>query len=222
MKISGPQIKICGLTKPDQAKKCAFLGADAIGMVFYEKSPRNISIKRAGEISSLLPEDIAKVGVFVNESFDFVMERVEKCNLTAVQLHGNESDGFVARLKKQGIFVIKALFASKEPGMDKAGIYDASAFLVECGKGALPGGNARAWDWKSARKLALSSKIPVIIAGGLCPENVAKAAFQSFADAVDVSSGVESSPGHKDYGLVEKFIKNLKNTKFTKNYRRIF
>ncbi len=220
MKISVPQIKICGLTKPDQAEKCAILGADAIGMVFYEKSPRNISTEKAREISLALPEQVARVGVFVDESFEFIMRKAEKSMLTAVQLHGNEPPQLAEALKKEGIIVIKALFASKEPDMDKAGLYGADAFLVECGKGVLPGGNARAWDWKSAKKLAL--KYPVIIAGGLSPENVAKAASRSLADGVDVSSSVESSPGDKNLNLVEKFIKNIKNMEIQKNYRRIF
>ena len=100
--------------------------------------------------------------------------------------------------------VIKALFAQRAPGFEAASGIPASAFLVECGKGPLPGGNAQDWDWD--RAAALGARHPLILAGGLTPENAAQAVRAAFPDAVDVSSGVEASPGRKDIHKVEQLI----------------
>ncbi|HDL08108.1 MAG TPA: phosphoribosylanthranilate isomerase [Desulfobacteraceae bacterium] len=214
------QIKICGLTRVDEAVKCALAGADAIGCVFYSKSPRFVTIAQAKEICSHLPESVKSVGVFVNETCSNIMQTVERCGLQAVQLHGQELPGLVKELRKNDIIVIKALFTEKEPSLDKVSEYDASAFLLECGRGSLPGGNALKWNWAMAK--SFGEKYPLILAGGLAPENVIFAITESRPDAVDVSSGVESCSGRKDLRKVKSFIDAVSQQNFKKRMRRIF
>ena len=214
------QIKICGLTSVDDALGCVDLGADAIGLVFYPKSPRYITMQKAKEICSAVPEKIKTVGVFVDETFSNIMHIAQYCRLKGVQLHGNESSCLVEQLVKENLIVIKALFSGRKPRIDDVINYRASAFLVECGKGVLPGGNAEVWDWKEARRL--ENKFPLILAGGLSFENVAEAVKASFPDAVDISSGVESSPGRKDLNKVASFIKEVSVCSAHKTFKKVF
>lgn len=199
-----PQIKICGLTSVEEAQACAQLGAAAIGCVFYPKSPRHLSVRSAAEICAALPPEVKTVGVFVNETFSNIMAKVKHCRLSAVQLHGRESPQLAERLSRENIIVIKALFTERAPGLADAPRYGASAFLVECGGGVMPGGTARTWDWGQARPLAETR--PVILAGGLSPDNVSGAIAACGPAAVDVSSGVEKAPGRKDLVKVKSFI----------------
>jgi phosphoribosylanthranilate isomerase len=198
------QVKICGLTRVDEAVACARAGARAIGCVFYPKSPRCVSAAVAAEIRAALPPEVACVGVFVNESFDAIMSIMAATSFTVVQLHGSEPPELVSRLRREGLFVIKALFADRAPGFEQVQRYPASAFLVECGQGPLPGGNAYVWEW--GRAAALGERSPLILAGGLTPENAVQAVRTAWPDAVDVSSGVETSLGCKDIRKVEELI----------------
>lgn len=199
-----PRIKICGLTRVDEAVGCAELGVDAIGLVFFPKSPRHVTNEQALDISSAVLDRVKRVGVFVNTSFDDILQKVERCRLSAVQLHGQESPYLVHQLSEAGISVIKALFVDGKPDLSDADQYSASAFLVECSKGPLPGGNAIAWDWCAAK--GFGTDHPLILAGGLSPENIMQAVSSARPHAVDVSSGVEASPGRKDLGRVAAFI----------------
>lgn len=215
-----PQVKVCGLTSVEEAVGCADLGANAIGCVFFPKSPRHLSEIQAKEISMALPSEVKKVGVFVNESFPNIMHKVEFCRLNAVQLHGRESPELVSKLLKENLLVIKALFIEGKPTLDEAETYEASAFLVECGRGVLPGGNAIEWDWKKVK--SFGNKYPMILAGGLAPENISHAISVSMPDAVDVSSGVESASGQKDLGKVKSFLKAVSMCELKKTLRKIF
>jgi len=204
---TGPQhfpVKVCGLTRADEAAACARLGAAAVGCVFYPESPRRVTLETAGEIRRALPPGVHCVGVFVDEAADRILLIAEAAGLTAVQLHGREPPELASRLKAEGLRVIKALFASREPGFAAAEGYPADAFLIECGSGPLPGGNARAWDWSGAG--ALGGRLPLILAGGLSPENLNQALAAARPDAVDVSSAVELAPGRKDLEKVRRFI----------------
>lgn len=200
-----PQIKVCGLTRPDEAVACADLGADAIGLVFYPKSPRNVTLEQAATITEQLPSHVAAVGVFVNPEIELLTQVITQCGLNAAQLHGAESPQFVTRVKQTtDAKIIKALFSAKAPGLNKADRYSVDAFLIECGRGQLPGGNAETWDWSLAEPFA--HNYPLLLAGGLEPANVSQAIAASLPDAVDASSGLEASPGRKDLGKVAKFI----------------
>ena len=206
-----PQIKICGLTRPDEAAAVAELGIDAMGLVFFAKSPRNVTIEQAAEVIRAIPESVCPVGVFVNEGFEFIMERVDQCGLRGAQLHGVESQELVERLLAEGLLVYKGLFHAKEPSFAAAPGYHPTAFLVECGKGPLPGGNAESWDYGEATRLA--STWPVIVAGGLDAGNVREAIQAVTPAAVDVSSGVESEPGRKDVNKAREFVEQAKSTR---------
>ena len=215
-----PQVKVCGLTRVEQAVGCAEAGADAIGCVFYPKSPRNVSESLAREIFTALPLRTARVGVFVDESADHMLRIAESCGLTTLQLHGRETPETVSRLMLAGFQVIKGLYTAKDPRIDRAGDYPATVFLVECGKGPLPGGNAESWHWGDVREFGETH--PLILAGGLSPENVAEAIASARPDAVDVSSGVEDSPGNKNLDKVAAFIAAVQKCTVSRTLRRIF
>jgi phosphoribosylanthranilate isomerase len=215
-----PQVKICGLMHVEEALQCAELGVDAIGLVFHAKSPRNLSIEQAGEICRALPPKVARVGVFVDEDLPFIMQRVEQCGLTAVQLHGRESASLVQQLLLDGVKVIKAVFINGVPSIRDAAIMGASAYLAECVGGPLPGGNGAVWDWAAAADL--SARFPTVLAGGLSSKNVVEAIRSAAPDAVDVSSGVESSPGRKNMDKVKSFLDAVRNTRLQMEPRRIF
>ncbi|MGC9964319.1 MAG: phosphoribosylanthranilate isomerase [Syntrophobacteraceae bacterium] len=217
---ASPQIKVCGLTLADQAVACAETGADAIGLVFYPPSPRFVSEQRAREISGSLPEQVWKIGVFVNAPFLEVMKKVEFCRLNCVQLHGTEPPEMVQALESGGISVIKSVFAEKKPSLSEAALYGASAYLIESGRGAVAGGAGLEWKWGEAGDPA--RELPFILAGGLSPENVGRAIYEFGPDAVDVSSGVESRAGRKDIGKVRAFVNAVRNAKLRRESRRIF
>lgn len=200
-----PFVKICGLTDPANARDCARAGADAVGLVFFEKSPRNLTLARADQIVRALPSEIMTCGVFVNASFGCIMKVKEKCRITAVQLHGTESPELAERLVQEGLFVVKALFAARKPGLTEAKNFPrVSCFLVESGRGVLPGGNAQTWDYTVCS--GLGTDRPVLLAGGLSPANVRDALTLGRPWGLDVSSGVEKAPGIKDIRKVEQFI----------------
>lgn len=215
-----PQVKICGLTRIDEAVACASLGADAIGFIFYPKSPRVVTASQARDISMALPQSVCRVGVFVDETFDTIMQVVRTARLQAVQLHGMESPALVKKLADQGLTVIKALFSHRKPFFLQAAHFPAAAFLVECGVGPLPGGNAEAWDFSLLKDFA--KDFALVLAGGLAVDNVGQAIDQCQPDAVDISSGVECSPGKKDIHKVTQFIEATRKIRTAKPNRRIF
>jgi len=214
------QVKICGMTSEEDASACAGLGADALGFVFYPPSSRNISADKAKSIISSLPDNILTVGVFVDESPEMISEIAGHCGLKAVQLHGAESPAAVEALKGLNIKIIKAVFVNGRPSLDEMSQYEADAFLIEAPRGPIPGGTGTAWDW--GRVKGLSGSYPVILAGGLNPENVTEALEASLPDAVDVSSGVEISPGRKDIEKVRRFIESVRNCSFLTTRRILY
>ena len=220
--IPTPQIKICGITVVEDAIACVSLGADAIGLMFYPKSPRCVDNRTAADICSVIRTGVAKIGVFVDAGYDEIMNKVEYCGLTGVQLHGEESPDLANRLHKNGLLVIKALFTNKTSLLKEAKNFPDAVFLVESGAGLLPGGNGLSWDWESVR--AFGQKHPMILAGGLSPTNVVGAIAEAAPAAVDVSSGVEVSPGRKDYEKIRIFIQAVHSLPYTQNQesRRIF
>lgn len=205
-----PWIKICGLTDPVTAKACADLGADALGLVFFEKSPRNVSVEQAASISRALPPSAIPIGVFVDQNYDAIMKKTCQCGLKGVQLHGNEPPCLVEKLQDEGLVVIKALFAAQTPRLESYPDYiHASFILVEYGKGVLPGGNAESWDYSMCRNL--SQKTGLVLAGGLDSSNVTKAVKDVCPLGIDVSSGVEKAPGVKDMKKTEQFIRTVRS-----------
>jgi len=215
-----PQVKVCGLTSVDQALGVADLGVHAIGCVFFPKSPRHLTRGKAKAICRALPPSIRRVGVFVNETFSGIMAIADACGLDAVQLHGQEPPDVIPRLRQEGLLVVKALFVGRAPGISDVGAYHPSGFLVECGAGKLPGGNAETWDWARARPLV--DHYPLILAGGLTPDNVTQAIARGQPDAVDLSSGVEASPGSKDLTRVAALMAAVRRCRMERKVRKIF
>ena len=207
-KTNAIQIKICGITNLDDALFCIKSGADALGFVFHPPSSRFVLPETVGEIVRHLPDTFCPVGVFVNETFDNIIKIVKTTGLKAVQLHGTEEAELILKLKSQGVWVIKALFAGKSPSVKDALKYPADAILVESPGKSAWGGTGDAWDWGIARNVPGNS--PLILAGGLNPENIETAVEMAKPDAVDVSSGVELKPGVKDYEKVRRFVEKVR------------
>lgn len=199
-------VKICGITNGKDAVAAAEAGADALGFVFA-KSPRRVTPAIARKIAALLPDHVEKIGVFVNEKPSVVRRVARLCRLSAVQLHGDESPADVRALKD--LHVLKAFRV--DGGFDPAvlGRYGAArAFLFDAKVPGAYGGTGKTFDWKILKRAAVRK--PVVLSGGLNAKNVARAVKSVRPFAVDVSSGVEKSPGKKDPRLVKEFIRNAK------------
>lgn len=210
-KLTVPQIKVCGLTVPEEAAACAALGADAIGLVFFPPSPRHVTVDQAARITAALPAQVRAAGVFVDPGRELLAETIAGCGLQVVQLHGREAPELAAWVRQRfPVTVVKALFVTKAPSLEAAGQYDVAAYLVECGKGPLPGGNAMAWDWGAAADFA--RRHPTVLAGGLDADNVERAIAAALPAAVDASSGLEAAPGRKDLKKVERFVAAVRRT----------
>lgn len=205
------QIKICGFTIPEQARDAVQMGADAIGLIFYPKSPRHLDFKKASAIVSAIPDPSKAVGVFVDMDFALISETAEKTGITSIQLHNDVPDDLVIKLKDKGFFVIQVFKETGDELIEKASKSRADSILVECSRGVLPGGNGAVWDWGSAQ--SLSKVRPFLLAGGLSPLNAADALIASGASGLDVSSGVEDSPGIKNMEKIRIFIETVKKQK---------
>jgi len=205
------KVKICGVTNLEDALVSTKLGADALGFNFYEKSPRYIDPVATREILDRLPDSILKVGVFVNESVEKIVEIADMSGLDAIQLHGDESFRFVTDLhSKTELALIKAVRVC--PNFDRNAVldYDVHAILLDSCSAGVYGGSGDGFDWNIA--LDLERFIGCLyLAGGLQPSNVSQAIKIVQPYAVDVASGVESSKGKKDPIKLEAFINNAKN-----------
>ena len=204
-------IKICGINRISDALFAEKLGASAAGFVFYQKSPRYIPPEKAGDISKKLGPFIARVGVFVDEDPSAVMKIVHTAHLTAVQLHGSENMDYIKELK--GIRIIKTFRVARDFNCEKVNGYEVNAFLLDtCDKDGCYGGTGKTFDWNKAVECSKYGKI--ILAGGLNPSNVEEAVKIVKPWAVDVSSGVEISPGIKDVDKMKDFFTAVKSETF--------
>ncbi len=202
------RVKICGITTPGDALLAVEAGADALGFIFYPKSPRYITPKEAGSILAQLPPFITTVGVFVDEKPKRVREITAEAGLNTVQLHGQESPAYCENMGKS---VIKALRVRGEQDIAEMHAYNVSALLLDTYKKGALGGTGEVFDWDIAVKaVANGLKTPVILSGGLTPSNVSDAVKRVRPYAVDVSSGVESGPGVKDRDKVFAFVRAAK------------
>lgn len=205
------RVKICGITNVDDALLAAECGADAIGFVFAE-SPRRIDVAEAAEIAGSVPPFVARVGVFVNASQQSVMEALTSF-LDYVQLHGEESVSVCETLaKRYGSHRIIKVFRVRE--MADLGVLDeyvgvTGMFHLDTRVPDAAGGTGRTFDWSIALEAKRWGK-PVVLSGGLTPDNVAEAVAQVKPYAVDASSGVERAPGKKDPEKVRNFVKRAK------------
>lgn len=203
--MASTRIKICGITNIEDALYAIEAGADALGFVFYEKSPRYVTPLKVQRIVSALPPLVTTVGLFVNSSTDKVRQTMALTRLQVVQLHGDEAP---EDCRLDPYPVIKALPVKNEESLKGAENYPVSALLLDAWSGKQYGGSGRSFDWQLAKKLV--GKMPLILAGGLNAGNVAAAIRQIRPYAVDVSSGVESSPGRKDCEKISEFIEQVR------------
>ena len=202
------KIKICGITNIDDAVAAINAGADMLGYNFYPESKRYISIKECVEIQTELVErdlDIISVGVFVNASYETMLKTLEICALNLVQLHGDEPPELLEEL---GEFAFKAIRPqSEEEALDALKKYSqedsAPALLVDAYHPSEYGGSGTVGDWSLAK--ALAEKAPILLAGGLTPDNVGEAVRKIQPWGVDVASGVEASPRSKSEALMKRF-----------------
>lgn len=200
------RVKICGITNVEDANAAVELGADALGFVFA-KSPRQITIEQAREIIETLPPFISIVGVFVDENIDRINKICNSCGIHTVQLHGNEDPQFLNELKEYKI--IKAFRIRDESDLKPMSNYKPHAFLLDSYVKGIIGGTGITFNWTYAHQAKKYGNI--ILSGGLTPENVKEAIHIAKPFAVDVSSGVESSPSKKDKLLMKRFILNAKS-----------
>ena len=200
------KVKICGITSLEDARKAMELGADLLGFNFYEKSPRYLSIKQAAEIAEQLPAYIQLAGIFVNADQDFIRQAIRSCHLEWVQLHGDEDPEFCNDLRSDSIKVIKALRVKDRADIDRARLYTTDAILLDAYHPDAYGGTGLAFDWK----LIEHSPSRIFLAGGINPDNAAQAA-ELGVYAIDICSGVEASPGKKDYQKLRTLFENIRH-----------
>ncbi|PIU42313.1 MAG: phosphoribosylanthranilate isomerase [Candidatus Omnitrophica bacterium CG07_land_8_20_14_0_80_42_15] len=203
-----PLIKICGITNTEDALFAAKLDVWALGFVFAP-SPRRVSPDEVKKIIEKLPPYIARVGIFVNETPENIKKIADSCKLDIVQLHGEESPRICKDIKKI-IKVIKAFRVKANDSLNKIRDYEVDLCLLDACSDKSYGGTGEKFDWELARNAKKYCK-NIILSGGLDPENIIEAIETVQPYAVDVSSGVEISPGKKDKLLVEDFVSKIKN-----------
>ena len=215
-------VKVCGIRDRKTARDVAEIGVDAIGLNFYSGSPRSVAADEAMEISKILPAEVTKVGVFVNHSLSDVESLATQCRLDIVQLHGDEAPAYFVELQRRlpQIRLIRAWRMSSD------GLEGLKTFLDECDRQKLSlaaclvdahvsglfGGSGKTVPWEQlASEYRREEWPPLILAGGLTPDNIAEAISSVHPWGVDVASGVESAPGVKNQGLVRQFLLNARN-----------
>jgi phosphoribosylanthranilate isomerase len=203
------KIKICGITNSADAQLAVELGTDALGFIFYPKSPRYIKATAAADICNALPPFVAKVGVFVNELEYEIEKALAECLLTALQFHGDEPPGFCQKFAAKSI---KAIRVRDEESLRAAAEYDVDALLLDTYTDNSRGGTGKAFDWSLAMKAKETLEPPIILSGGLTTVNVQEAIRKVRPYAVDVSSGVEREPGKKDPEKQRRFIELCKSS----------
>jgi len=194
------RIKICGITRVEDALAAEAAGADAVGFIFAPRSKRHVTPRQAAEISAALGPLIARVGVFVNAPLEEVVETTRALELSAAQLHGDEDAAYAGRLRAH-VRVIKAFPFTPSLDREELLLFPTDAVLLD----SLRPGSGERFSWAQASGLAGTPRL--ILAGGLTPENVAAGISALRPYGVDVASGVESSPGMKDRGKIQDFVR---------------
>ena len=200
------KVKICGITNLPDGMAAAEAGADALGFVFYDQSPRGISIEAAAALIRQLPPFILKVGVFVNAPEDLVVRAIRECSLNLLQFHGDEAPEYCLQF---GLMSMKAFRVRDAASLQAVLGYHTDAWLLDAYTPDKPGGTGETFNWNLALE-AQGWGRPIFLAGGLTPENVAEAVRRARPYGVDASSGVEAAPGRKDHAKVRAFIQAAK------------
>jgi len=212
-------IKICGITNKEDALAAAKSGAAALGFIFYPHSPRCIAPADARKITKILPRDVVRVGVFVNENADEVKRIIRYCDLDFAQLHGDETVGYCHDFPPER--TIKAVNLQSRADLAKAQQYNVAAILVDRRTRGLYGGTGKKANWDFA--LQIKTKKPLILSGGLNEDNVAEALAEVAPDALDINSGVEMEPGKKDHNKIARIFEIVHSLDLKAgNFRPIF
>ena len=205
------RIKICGITKPEQGKAIANLGATTLGFICVVRSPRYVTPQQIKLISEYLPKNIERIGVFANSNLQEIVTVATEANLTGVQLHGEETPQFCQSLKQllPEIELIKALRVKNIDSIHDAQIYYSSVdtILLDAYHPQLLGGTGKTLNWQDICNF--NPPLPWLLAGGLTPDNIREALAKLQPQGIDLSSGVERSPGDKDLDKVAKLFENL-------------
>lgn len=211
------RVKICGLKTAADALACVQAGADAVGLNFYPPSKRFVPLDAVPPILANLPRHITRVGVFVNATFDQMTATARAASLDLIQLHGDEPPELAAQLIAAGLPVLRALRCRRESLAEPLGWLErlqqlgarVHALLLDAPAGAAYGGTGQTADWALVDLVrAAVPGVPIVLAGGLTPQNVALAIRSARPEAVDTASGVESAPGQKDPALIAQFVAN--------------
>lgn len=200
------RIKICGLTRPADAEAAAVQGVDALGLVFYNPSPRSVSMARAAEIAAAVPPFVTLVALFVNPETQFVERVIERLPVGMLQFHGDESSGFCEQFRMP---YLKALRMRPDVDLAQEAIpyRSASGLLLDTYRPEAPGGTGEAFNWDA---IPPGLTRPVVLAGGLHAGNIGRAISQVRPAAVDASSGVEVAPGEKDPRMIAGFVQAVR------------
>ncbi len=201
------RIKICGITNKEDVLEAAHLGVDAVGFVFA-RSPRRVIPGMVQEIVQLLPPFISRVGVFVNEDKEKVKKIANSCHLTTLQFHGEELPSYCRGFREK---VVKAFSIKDASALEKVSEYEVDAYLLDSYSPSRYGGTGKTFDWDIARKIK-EFGVPIILSGGLDPDNVKEAIERVRPYAVDVGSGIEAREGKKDPEKLEDFVRKVRQT----------
>ena len=202
------KIKFCGITNREDALNAIALNVDALGFIFYEHSPRYISIEKVEEFMFEIPPFIHTVGVFVNETYEKIIETSNRCKLSTIQLHGNENPDFCTKFT---LPTVKAIQVKNEEDIQKIPQYKgcANGIILDTKVENVHGGTGKTFDWG----LALAAKeydTPLILSGGINEQNITKAIKMVGPYGLDICSGIEKEPGLKDYNKMKKIIESIK------------
>jgi phosphoribosylanthranilate isomerase len=212
MKTGRTRIKICGMTRERETDHAIACGVDALGFIFFKKSPRNIEPEKARRIISSFPPFIDAVGVFVNEEAEVVNQIANYCGLTVVQLHGAESPEFCREIRCR---IVKSFQLKPEFSPENFSLYQdvVSGFLFDTYSKKMAGGTGKTFDWSILERF--NPQKPVILAGGITPENAAEAIRQVRPYGIDANSGLEITPGRKDPDKISRFINQVIKADFS-------
>jgi len=216
-----PWVKLCGMTRPEDADAAAALGATMVGINFWPHSARYVEVERAVEIAQAVAGKIPVVGVFVNEETVRIDEIAAEVGLDLIQLHGDEPSSVVAEFGSRAIRALRLESSDSFPSMESSSFLSSSSsssflesevfcFLIDAPAGARYGGTGVEWDWLRARDFVARTRVPVLIAGGIGPGNARKALAASGAAGVDLASGVESAPGIKDLEKMKRLFEEVR------------
>lgn len=203
------RIKICGITRYEDARIAANLGVDALGFIFFRKSPRYVAPDDAATIIRQLPPFVSRVGVFVNESFENILEIAGRTGIDTLQLHGSETPEFCAQFSHP---VIKAFSIKPDTDLSVIETYKTSGILLDTWNGTMHGGSGKTFDWSQARQVCTHHN-NVVVAGGLGPSNVEDALNALNPYGLDINSGVEIQPGIKNPHKIRDVVNIIRNWK---------